>query len=87
MATAEKSNEVTATPLLLGQIELAKAVIAIDAAGCQKEIAQDIVAGGGDFVIAVKGNQPKLRAAIASLVGEQLEGELKALKHRGYEID
>jgi predicted transposase YbfD/YdcC len=87
VATAEKSNEVTAIPLLLGQIELAKAVITIDAAGCQKEIARDIVAGGGDFVIAVKGNQPTLARAIGALVGKHLEGELEALRHRNYETD
>src|SRR5438876_410853 len=65
VATEAKSNEITAIPRLLKQIELAGAVVTIDAAGCQKEIARDIVAGGGDFVIAVKDNQPRLRTAIA----------------------
>src|ERR1044071_5191549 len=57
VATEEKSNEIAAIPLLLKQIELAKALITIDAMGCQKDIARDIVAGGGDFVIAVKDKQ------------------------------
>jgi predicted transposase YbfD/YdcC len=84
VATEEKSNEITAIPLLLKQVELAKAVVTIDAMGCQKDIARDIVAGGGDFVIAVKDNQPKLSAAIGALVMRHLEGELDALRHRSY---
>jgi predicted transposase YbfD/YdcC len=85
VAAAEKSNEITAIPLLLEQIELNKAVVTIDAMGCQKDIARDIVAGGGDFVIAVKDNQPKLSEAIGALVVAHLEGQLEALKHRSYE--
>jgi predicted transposase YbfD/YdcC len=85
VATEEKSNEITAIPQLLKQIELAKTLITIDAMGCQKEIAREIVAGGGDFVIAVKDNQPKLSEAIGALVMKHLEGELAALKHRSHE--
>lgn len=85
VATEEKSNEITAIPQLLKQIELHKTLITIDAMGCQKEIARDIVAGGGDFVIAVKGNQPKLSEAIGTLVEKHLEGELEALKHRTHQ--
>ena len=85
VATEEKSNEITAIPLLLKQIELTKTLITIDAMGCQKDIARDIVAGGGDFVIAVKDNQPKLSKAIGALVVKHLEGELEALRHRSSE--
>jgi hypothetical protein len=60
VAADEKSNEITAIPPLLKQVELTKAVVTIDAMGCQKDIARDIVAGGGDFVIAVKDNRPHL---------------------------
>lgn len=87
VATEEKSNEITAIPVLLGQLELKKAVVTIDAMGCQKDIARDIVAGGGDFVIAVKDNQPKLAAAITDLVEKHLEGELQALRHRNHQSD
>ena len=41
-------------------LELAGAIVSIDAMGCQKEIAKEIVKGGGDYVLAVKDNQPKL---------------------------
>ncbi|MDB5312358.1 MAG: transposase [Gemmataceae bacterium] len=85
VATEEKSNEITAIPLLLKQIELAQAVVTIDAMGCQKEIARDIVAGGGDFVIAVKDNQPKLSEAIGAVVERHLGGEREALRHRTHE--
>jgi predicted transposase YbfD/YdcC len=87
VATEEKSNEITAIPLLLQQIELAKALVTIDAMGCQKDIARDIVAGGGDFVIAVKDNQPKLSEAIGTLVMKHLDGEREALQHRRHETD
>lgn len=87
VATEEKSNEITAIPVLLQQIELKKTLITIDAMGCQKDIARDIVAGGGDFVIAVKDNQPKLAAAIATVVEKHLEGELRALRHRSHQTD
>lgn len=60
----EKSNEIAAIPELLKLLELKGAVVTIDAMGCQKEIAAQIVAGAGDYVLAVKGNQPKLRAAL-----------------------
>lgn len=59
VATEEPSNEITAIPQLLGQIDLTNSVITIDAMGCQKEIACDIVEGGGDFVISVKETRPR----------------------------
>ncbi len=85
VATEEESNEITAIPQLVKQIELKNTIITIDAMGCQKEIAREIVDGGGDFVIAVKGNQPKLREAITTYVLEHLERDLKDLKHRTHE--
>ena len=85
VATDEKSNEITAIPLLLQQIELADTLVTIDAMGCQKDIARQIVAGGGDFVIAVKDNQPRLREAIAGYFLEHLERDLEDLKYRHHE--
>lgn len=85
VATEEKSNEITAIPLLLKQIELTNTLVTIDAMGCQKEIARDIVNGGGDFVIAVKDNQPKLREAIASHFEEHRERDLEDLRYRSHE--
>ena len=59
-----KSNEITAIPELLKLLELKGAIVTIDAMGCQKEIAQQIVAAKGDFVLSVKDNQPNLHAAL-----------------------
>jgi predicted transposase YbfD/YdcC len=85
VATEQKSNEITAIPLLLKQIALPHTLITIDAMGCQKEIARDIVQGKGDFVIAVKDNQPTLREAITRHVAEQLERDREELRYRHHE--
>ena len=59
-----KSNEIAAIPELLKVLKLQGALVTIDAAGCQKAIADQIVAGGGDFLLTVKKNQPKLFEAV-----------------------
>ncbi len=59
-AVDEKSNEITAIPQLLKTLQLKGAIITIDAMGCQKDIAQQIHDGGGDYVLALKGQQPLL---------------------------
>ena len=56
----DKSNEITAIPKLLKALELSGAVVTIDAIGCQKSIADQIVAQQADYVLAVKENQPSL---------------------------
>jgi predicted transposase YbfD/YdcC len=82
VATDAKSNEITAIPQLLEQIDLAGTLITIDAMGCQKEIVERIVTGGGDCVIAVKDNQPKLMAAIRAYFLDHLERDLVDLRYR-----
>lgn len=59
-AADAKSNEITAIPQLLNLLDLRGALVSIDAIGCQKDIAEEIVEGGGDYVLAVKGNQERL---------------------------
>lgn len=85
VATEAKSNEITAIPRLLEQLALTDTLITIDAMGCQKAIAEDIVDGGGDFVIAVKDNQPTLREAIESHFEKHLEGDFEDLRYRRHE--
>ena len=85
VATEEKSNEITAIPVLLQQLDLTDSLITIDAMGCQKGIARDIVDGGGDFVISVKDNQPKLREAIETYFEKHLERDLEDLTYRAHE--
>ena len=68
-AVAGKSNEITAIPLLLERLELAGALVTIDAIGCQTRIARAILAKGADYLLAVKANWPGLHAEIALLPG------------------
>lgn len=58
----EKSNEITAIPELLDSLDITDAIITIDAAGCQTEIADKIKEGKGDYLLALKGNQGLLEA-------------------------
>ena len=85
VATEAKSNEITAIPELLKQIELKDSLITIDAMGCQKRSARNIVDGGGDFVINLKDNQPKLREAIEAHFNKHLELDLEYLQYRSHE--
>lgn len=85
VATEEKSNEITAIPVLLEQLELADTITTIDAMGCQKEICKVIVEGEGDFVIAVKDNQPTLRTYIEQYFQELIERDFEDINYRRYE--
>ena len=80
VACAEKSNEITAIPELLRIVDIEGAIITIDAMGTQKAIAEQIVAGGADYVLALKGNQGSLHQAVIESIDEQLEGELSDSK-------
>lgn len=62
--TDAKSNEITAIPELLALLDMTGCLISIDAMGCQTEIAAKIVDGGGDYLLAVKGNQETLHRAV-----------------------
>jgi predicted transposase YbfD/YdcC len=64
VATEVKSNEITAIPELLRQLELKGAIVTIDALGCQRAIAEQITAQKGDYVLALKGNQTSLNDAV-----------------------
>jgi predicted transposase YbfD/YdcC len=76
VAVDKKSNEITAIPLLLELLDLHGALVTMDAMGCQKAIAQKIVDGGGDYVLAVKGNQGHLLEDIQTTVAHALDGKL-----------
>jgi predicted transposase YbfD/YdcC len=68
----DKSNEITAIPQLLGLLELNGATVTIDAMGCQKEIAKQIVEGGGEYVLALKGNQSILEEEVSEFFDDVL---------------
>jgi predicted transposase YbfD/YdcC len=65
-ATDEKSNEITAIPALVERINLAGALVSIDAMGCNPNIAQSLLDAKADYLLAVKDNQPTLHAEIKS---------------------
>ena len=74
-AVADGSNEIPAIPELLKALDLRKSLVTIDAAGCQTEIVGQIRSQGGDYLIAVKGNQPELRAAVEAVVERACDAE------------
>jgi len=76
VACAEKSNEITAIPELLRLVDLNGAIVTIDAIGAQKAIAETIIEGGGDYVLALKGNQETLHQAVIEHIDKELEGDM-----------
>ncbi|MCI5221128.1 MAG: ISAs1 family transposase [Candidatus Electrothrix sp. AR4] len=62
--TEEKSNEITAIPELLNLLDVSGCVVTIDAMGCQKKIAEQIIDQGGDYVFGLKGNQGNLHKEV-----------------------
>jgi len=68
---AEKSNEIIAIPKLLAMMAIEGAIVTIDAMGCQRDIADNILAKKADYVLALKGNQGTLREDVEIFVAEQ----------------
>jgi predicted transposase YbfD/YdcC len=72
---ADKSNEITAVPELLRALELAGCIVTVDAMGCQKKIAQEIVESDADYVLALTGNQEtvheEVKAYLDDLIARQ----------------
>ena len=81
VAVEEKSNEITAIPELLYLLDLKGCLVTIDALGCQKEIAEQIVAQEGDYLLAVKSNHPYLHEDIAYLFENGLATKFKSLEY------
>ena len=75
LATEDKSNEITAIPQLIRQLDVQGAIVTIDAAGCQKKIAAQIIDQGGDYLLALKGNQGSLYQSAMDWVVEQMEND------------
>jgi len=77
VAVEEGSHEIAAMPELLRVLDLSGALVTIDAAGCQKDIVRQVREQGGDYLIAVKGNQPSLHAAVQAAAEAACERELE----------
>jgi predicted transposase YbfD/YdcC len=89
VACAEKSNEITAIPELLRLVDIKGAIITIDAMGTQKVIAEQIIEGEADYVLALKGNHETLHQAVIDHIDEQWEDDFaraKARRHQTKEV-
>jgi len=85
VAVDSKSNEITAIPKLLELLDVSGAMVSIDAMGCQKEIAAKIRAGGGDYVLSVKDNQPNLLEDIQLGFEKGLDTNFAGMDHSYHE--
>ncbi len=84
-AVADGSHEIAAVPELLRVLELKGALVTLDAAGCQKRIAEPVRAAGGDDLLAVKGNQPALHEAVRAVFDRACETDFAGVRHDGHE--
>ena len=85
VACAEKSNEITAIPELLRLVDIQGAIITIDAMGCQKEIAAEIIKKKADYVLALKGNQDKMHQAVIDYLDTHLQNDIADVEARQHE--
>lgn len=81
----EKSNEITAIPQLLKVLELEGCIVTIDAMGAQKEIAHQIIEGGGDYILSLKGNQGNLHKDVKQLFEWTRKIEFEGVAHEFYQ--
>jgi predicted transposase YbfD/YdcC len=75
VAVDQKSNEITAIPLLLRRLSLSGCIITIDAMGTQKQTTKQVVDDDGDFVLALKKNHPALRKGVEQAFARALADE------------
>jgi predicted transposase YbfD/YdcC len=80
-AVEAHSNEIPAIPRLLQTLDLAGAIVTIDAMGCQKEIAEAVRREGGDYMLAVKENQPALYDGVRACFERALAGDFEGVRH------
>jgi predicted transposase YbfD/YdcC len=83
VAVADGSHEIAAVPELLRVLDLAGALVTLDASGCQKETLKQIRDQGGDYLVAVKGNQPALQRAVHAAFDRACEAEFAGCEMSG----
>ena len=79
----DKSNEITAIPKLLMQLNIAGAVVTMDAMGCQTKVAEQIVNQGADYLLSLKGNQGNLHQDVKLFF--ESENTRPAVGHESYD--
>jgi predicted transposase YbfD/YdcC len=85
VACAEKSNEITAIPEVLRLVDIRGTIITIDAMGTQKAIAQQIIDGKADYVLALKGNHETSHEAVRDYFTAQLDNDFAGVKVRRHQ--
>lgn len=85
LKTEEKSNEITAIPELLGMLDIGGCTVTIDAMGCQREIAEQIVQQEGNYVLALKRNQKMVYEDVALFFEDAFKEGFKGVAHDSYE--
>jgi len=85
VAVADKSNEIDAIPRLLALLDLGGATVTLDAMGCQREVAREVSGRGGDYVLALKENQPTLHAKVKGLLDEAVLSSFAGMSHGRFE--
>ena len=86
--TDEKSNEITAIPELINGLDITGATVTIDAMGCQKKIASGIIEKGGDYVLALKGNQESIHDEVSNFFEQAAAINFEEVRHDlDYTID
>jgi predicted transposase YbfD/YdcC len=80
-AVDEKSNEITAVPELLKMLDIRGAVVTVDALNTQTQIAEQVVKGGADYVMAVKENHPTLCDTIQRNLDEMILEKFEGVEH------
>lgn len=77
LKTETKSNEITAIPELVKLLDIKGCLVSIDAMGCQTKIAKEIVENGGDYLLAVKGNQQSLANSVEKALSETVNSKFE----------
>jgi len=85
VAVDDKSNEIDAIPRLLALLDLEGATVTLDAIGCQRAVAREVTGRAGDYVLAVKQNQPALHAKVKALLDEAILDSFAGMSHGHFE--
>lgn len=83
--TAQKSNEITAIPELLNSLAIKGCIVTIDAMGCQKDIAEQIIKQKGDYLLALKGNQGNFHEEVATFLTDAKKLNFKNVEYDFHE--
>ena len=81
----DKSNEITAIPKILNIIDVKDSIVTIDAMGTQKTVATKIIANGGDYILALKGNHSMLHDEVINFFDQALEHGEEGKEYHKYE--